>query len=96
MVTAPTLLHAVALGAGPVVYYSGRVFPAMILTRGQMLGVPEATPEHSGKNSKNIFERRFQYSNEEKSSNGSSLEDSKIRTKTRFDRLQRMPAGLGE
>ena len=96
MVTAPNPLHAAASGAGPVVYYSGRVFLAMILTLGQKLGALEATPEHSAKDSKNIFEQRFEYSNEEKSSNKSSVEDSKIRTKTKFEGLQRMPAGLGE
>ena len=96
MVTAPNPLNAAALGAGPVVYYSGKVFLAMIVTLGQKLGAPEATPEHSAKDSKNIFERRFEYSNEEKSSNESSFEDSKIRTKTKFEGLQRMPAGLGE
>ena len=96
MVTAPNLLHAAASGAGPVLYYSGRVFLAMILTLGQKSGAPEATPEHSAKDSKNIFEQRFEHSNEEKSSNESSFEDSKIRTKTKFEGLQRMPAGLGE
>ena len=96
MVTAPNPLNAAALGAEPVVYYSGKVFLALIVTLGQKLGVPEATPEHSAKDSKNIFERRFEYSNEEKSSNESSFEDSKIRTKTKFEGLQRMPAGLGE
>ena len=73
MVTAPNPLHAAASGAGPVVRYSGRVFLAMILTLEQKLGAPEATPEHSAKESKNIFEQRFEYSNEEKSSNGSSF-----------------------
>ena len=68
MVTAPNLLHAAVPGAEPAVYYSGRVFLAMILTLGQKLGAPEATPAHSVKDSKNIFERRFEYSNEEKSS----------------------------
>ena len=96
MVTAPNPLHAAASGAGLVVYYFGRVFLAMNLTLGQKLGAPEATPEHSAKDSKNIFERRFQNSNEEKSSNESSFEDSKIRTKTKFEGLQRMPARLGE
>ena len=61
MVTAPNLLHAAAPGAEPVVYYSGKVFLAMILTLGQKLGAPEANPEHSTKDSKNIFERRFEY-----------------------------------
>ena len=96
MVTAPNPLNAAAVGAEPVVYYSGKVFLAMIVTLGQKLGAPEATPEHSAKDSKNIFERRFEYSNEEKSSNESSFEDSKIRTKTKFEGLQRIPAGLGE
>ena len=77
-------------------YYSGKVFLAVILTLGQKLGAPEATPEHSAKHSKNIFERRFQYTNEENSSNESSFKDSKIRTKSKFEGLQRMPAGLGE
>ena len=45
----------------------------MIVTLGQKLGAPEATPEHTAKDSKNIFERRFEYSSEEKSSNESSL-----------------------
>ena len=90
MVTAPNLLNAAALGAEPVVYYSGKVFLAMIVTLGQKLDAPEATPEHSAKDSKNIFERRFEYSNER------SFQDSKIRTKTKFEGLQRMPAGLGE
>ena len=92
----PHLRNAAALGAEPVVYYSGKVFLALIVTLGQKLGAPEATPEHSAKDSKHIFERRFEYSNEEKSSNESSFEDSKIRTKTKFEGLQRMPAGLGE
>ena len=96
MVTAPNPLHAAALGAEPAVYYYGKVFLAMILTLGQKLGAPETTPEHSAKDSKNIFKRRFQYTNEEKSSNESSFEDSKIRSKTKFEGLQRMPAGLGE
>ena len=96
MVTAPKPLNAAALGGEPVVYYSGRVFLAMIVTLGQKLGAPEATPEHSAKDSKNIFERRFQYSNEEKSSHESLFDDSKIRTKTKFEGLQRMLAGLGE
>ena len=96
MVTASNPLHAAMLGAEQVVYYSGKVFLAMILTLGQMLGAPEATPEHSAKDSKNIFERRFEYSNEEKSSNESSFEDSKIPTKTKFEGPQRMSAGLGE
>ena len=96
MVTAPNPLHAAAPGAGPVVYYSGRVFLTMVLTLGQKLGAPEATPEHSAKDWNNIFERRFQYSNEEKSWNESSFGDSKIRTKTKFEGLQRMPVGLGE
>ena len=93
---APNPLHAAVPGAGPVVYYSGRVSLPILLMLGQKLGAPEATPEHSAKDSKNIFERRFKYSNEEKSSNESSFKDSKIRTKTKFDGLQRMPAGLGE
>ena len=96
MVTAPNPLHAAALGGGPVVYYSGRVFLAMVSTLGQKLGAPEATPEHSAKDSKKIFERRFECSNEETSSDESSFGDSKIRTKTKFEGLQRMPAGLGE
>ena len=96
MVTAPNPLNAAALGAEPVVYYSGKVFLALIVTLGQKLGAPEATSEHSAKDSKNIFERGIEYSNEEKSSNESSFEDSKIRTKTIFEGLQRMPAGLGE
>ena len=96
MGTAPNLLNAAALGAEPVVYYSGRVFLAMIVTLGQKLGAPEAIPEHSAKDSEKIFERRFKYSNKEKSSNESSFEDSKIRTKTEFKGLQHMPAGLGE
>ena len=96
MVTAPNPLHAAASGAGPVVYYSGKVFLAMILTLGQKLGAPEATREHSAKDLKNIFKRRLEYSNEEKSSNESSFVDSKIQTKTKFEGLQRMPAGLGE
>ena len=75
---------------------SGKVFPAMIVTLGQKLGAPEAIPEQSAEDSKNIFERRFEYSNKEKSSNESSFEDLKIRTKTKFKGLQRMPAGLGE
>ena len=83
MVTAPNPLNAAALGAEPVVYYSGKVFLALIVTLGQKLGAPEATTEHSAKDSKHIFERRFEYSNEEKSSNESSFEDSKIRTKTK-------------
>ena len=91
MVTAPNPLNAAALGAEPAVYYSGKVFLAMIVTLGQKLGAPEATPEHSPKDSKNIFERRFKYSTEEKSSNESSFEDSKIRAKTDFEGLQRMP-----
>ena len=70
--------------------------PLMIVTPGQKLGTPEATFEHSRKDLKNIFERRFEYSNEEKSSNESSFEDSKIQTKIKFEGLQRMPAGLGE
>ena len=60
MVTAPNPLHAAALGAEPVVYYSGKVFLAMIVTLGQKLGAPEATPEHSANDSKNIFEGRFE------------------------------------
>ena len=68
----------------------------MILTLEQMLGAPETTPEHSAKDSKNIFERGFEYSNEEKSSNESSFGDSKIRTKTKLKGLHCMPAGLGE
>ena len=80
--TAPNPLHAAALGAEPVVYYSGKLFLAMTVTLGQRLGAPEATLEHSAKDSKNIFEQRFKYSNEEKTSNESSFEDSKIRTKT--------------
>ena len=96
MVAAPNPLNAAALGAEPVVYYSGKVFLAMIVTLGQKLGAPEATPELSAKDSKNIFERRFEYSNEEKSSNESSFEDSKIRTKSKFEGLQCIPAGLGE
>ena len=95
MVTAPTPVNAVALGAEPLVYYSEKVFLVMIVTLGQKLGAPEATPEHSTKDSKNIFERRFEYSNEEKSSNESSFEDSKIRTKTKLEGLQCMPAGPG-
>ena len=95
MVTAPNALNAAALGAEPVVYYSEEVFLAMIVTLGQKLSAPEATPEHSAKDSKNVFERRFEYSTEEKSSNDSSFEDSRIRTKTKFEELQRMPAGLG-
>ena len=96
MVTAPNPLNAAALVAERVLYYSEKVFLAMIVTLGQKLGAPEATPEHSAKDSKNNFERRFEYSNEEKSSNESSFEDSKIRAKTKFEGLQRMPAGLGE
>ena len=96
MVTAPNPLNAAALGAEPVVYCSGKVFLALIVMLGQKLGVPEAIPEHSAKDSKNIFERRFESSNEEKSSNESSFEDAKIRTNTKFEGLQRMPAGLGE
>ena len=96
MVTAPNALNAAALGAEPVVYYSEKVFLAMIVTLGQKLGAPEATPEHSAKDSKKNFERSFEYSNEKKSSNESSFGDSKIRTKTKFEGLQRMPAGLGE
>ena len=96
MVTAPNPLNAAALGAEPVVYYSGKVLLAMIVTLGQKLGAPEATPEHSAKDSKNFFERRFEYSNEEISSNESSFEDSKIQTKTKLGRLPRMPAGVGE
>ena len=57
MVTAPNPLHAAASDAGPVVYYSERVLLAMILTPRQKLGAPEATPGHSAKDSKNIFER---------------------------------------
>ena len=68
MVTAPNSLNAAALGADPVVYHSGKVFLAMIVTLGQKLGALEATPEHSAKDSKNIFERRFECLNEEKSS----------------------------
>ena len=94
--TAPNPLHAAALGAEPVVYYSGKVFLAMMGTPGQKLGAPEATPEHSAKDSTNIFERRFEYLNEEKNSNLSSFEDSKTRTNTKFEELQRMPAGLGQ
>ena len=63
--TAPNPLNAAALGAEPVVYYSGKVFLAMIVTLGQKLSAPEATPEHSAKDSKNylrtkirMFERR--------------------------------------
>ena len=96
MVRARNPLNAVALGAEPVVYYSGKVFLAMIVTLGQKLGAPEATPEHSAKDWKHIFERRFEYSNEEKSSNESSFGDSRIRTIAKFGGLQRMPAGLGE
>ena len=96
MVTTPNPLNAAPLGAERVVYYSGKVFLANIVTLGQKLGAPEATPEHSAKDSKNMFERRFEYSNEEKSSNKSSFEDLKIRTKTKFEGLQRTPAGLGE
>ena len=80
MVTAPNSLHAAALAAGPVVYYSGRVFLVIIFTLGQKLGAPEAIPEHSAKDSKDTFDRRFEYWNEEKSSNESSFEDWKIRT----------------
>ena len=76
MVTAPNPLHAAASGAGPVVYYSGRVILAIIFTLGQRFGAPEAPPEHSAKDSKNIFERRLEYSNEENFSNESSFEDS--------------------
>ena len=94
--TPPNPLNAAALGAQPVVYYSEKVFLAMIVTLGQKLPAPEATPDHSAKGSKNIFERRFHYSNEERSSKESSFEDSKIRTKTKLEGLQRMPAGLGE
>ena len=43
MVTAPNPLNAAALGAEPVVYYSGKVFLALIVTLGQKLGAPEAT-----------------------------------------------------
>ena len=64
MVTAPSPLNAAALSAEPVVYSSGKVFLAMIVTLGQKLGAPEATPEHSAKDSKNIVEQRFEYSNE--------------------------------
>ena len=96
MVTAPNPLNAAALGAEPVLYYSGKVLLAMIVTLRQKLGAPEATPERIAKDSDNIFEKRFEYSNEEKSSNKSSIEDSKIRTKTKFEGRQRMPAGLGE
>ena len=78
MVAAPIPLHAAASGAGPVVYYTRGLFLAMILTLRQKLGAPEATPEHSAKDSKNIFERRLEYSNEEKFSNESSFEDSEI------------------
>ena len=49
MVTAPNPLHAAAPGAEPVVYCSGKVFLVMILTLGQKLGAPEATPAHSVK-----------------------------------------------
>ena len=35
MLTAPEPLNAAALGAEPVVYYSGKVFLAMIVTLGQ-------------------------------------------------------------
>ena len=63
--TALDLLNAAALGAEPVVYYSEKVFLAMIVTLGQKLGAPEATPEHSAKDSKNNFERRFEYLNED-------------------------------
>ena len=77
-------------------YYSGKVFLAMILMLGQKSGSPEATPDHSAKDSKNIFERRFEYSNEEKSANESSFGDSNIQAKSNFEGLQRMPAGLGE
>ena len=93
---APNPLHAAVSGAGPVVYYSGRVFLAVILTLGQKLGAPEGTPEHSAKHSKNIFERRFEHSNKEKSSNQSWFEDLKIQTKTKVEGPQPMPAGLGE
>ena len=72
------------------------MFLAIIMTLEQKLGAPEATPEHSAKDMKNIFERRFEYSNEEKSSNESLFEDSTIRTKNKIEGLQRMPAGLGE
>ena len=96
MLTAPNPLHGAASGAGPVVYYSGRVFLVMILTLGQKLAAPEATPEHSAKDSKNIFRQRLEYSNEEKSSNESSAKDSKTRTTTEFEGLQHMPAGFGE
>ena len=64
MVTAGKPVNAASLGAEPVVYYSRKVFLAMIVTLGQKLGAPEATPEQSAKDSKNIFERRFEYSNE--------------------------------
>ena len=94
--TAPNPLNAAALGAGPVVYYSAKVFLAMIMTLGQKLRAPEATPEHSAKHSKIIFEGRFKYSKEEKSWNESSFKDSKIQTKTEFEGLQRKPAGIGE
>ena len=96
MVTSPNPPNAAPLGAEPVVYYSGKVFLAMIVTLGQKLGAREATPEHSAKDSKKNFQRRFEYLNEEKSSNKSSFEDSKIPTKTKFEGLQRMPAGLEE
>ena len=85
MVTAPNQLYVAALGAEPAVYYFGKVFLALIVRLGQKLGAPEATSEHSAKDSKNIFERRFEYSHEEESSNESSFEDSKIRTKTEFE-----------
>ena len=96
MVTASNLLNAAALGAEPVVYYSGMVFLAEIVTLGQNWVRLKQLLSTARKDSKNIFERRFEYSNEEKSWNESSFKDSKIRTKSKFEGLQRMPAGLGE
>ena len=46
MVTAPNPLNAAALGAEPVVYYSRRVFLAMIMTLGQKSAAPAAIPGH--------------------------------------------------
>ena len=48
--TSPNPLHAAAPGAGPVVYYSGRVFLAMISTLGRKLGLNEDSNIRTKKN----------------------------------------------